>query len=480
MKKPILILQMQRMGDLILSFPLLGVLQKKYPENPLWTVAEPCFFSEFYDLAPKTVFFPPTAAKQLQTQTYEMVINLSHREPALRLAGQVQAEKHYGFYDKNSTTYIGGDWPLYRASIVDNNHFNLFHWSDLYVLEHLQGSKIPPWKTMSSIKHHEKIIGIFVGASEKEKRPSAFFFAKLAKSLSRKGYRTFFLGGPKDIPIANEAVALSGLKGSSLCGNFNLKQLVVILKKLALFITADTGPMHLAAWVNTPILNISLGPVNPWETGPRAVSNTLAKTANYIVQPNIACSACWKACQGTQRCQERLHSERIALLAHAILHTNAESNMLNRIEMPELNIFQTANDPHGLYDLLPQNTTTLSTRHALGKFWQSWFWYRLQKNVNRPPLPKQQFQNLSAEYNHASDLLRHGILQLGNAFRKHLKQSIKSANKNLPAHMWKFFPTPVHPLSSFLQLYLQNNEYSLSAWEQVLHDLEELYAIVSD
>ncbi len=472
---------MQRMGDLILSFPLLGLLQKKFPNNPLWTVAEPCFFTQFYDFTPKTVFFPPTAAKQLQSQAYEMVINLSHREDAKILAGQVQAEKRYGFYQKKSTTYIGGEWPLYRASMVQNNHFNLFHWSDLYVLEHLQGAKIPPWKTASSIQQHEKIIGIFVGASEKEKRPTPLFFAKLAKSLSRKGYRTFFLGGPEDIPIANEAVALSGLQGASLCGTFNLKQLVVILKKLALFITADTGPMHLAAWVHTPILNISLGPVNPWETGPRAVSYAHNKPANYIVQPNIACSACWKACYATQRCQDRLHPERIALLAHAILHTTTENNMLNRIELPGLNVFRTANDAFGRYDLVPLNATETGVRHTLGKFWQSWFWYRLQKNINTLPHEQfhEQFHEICVKHQHTGHMLRHGILELGNTFRKYLKQSFKNKNTHLPAQLWKYFPAVTHPLSSFLQLYIQNNEYSHGAWEQVLQDLEDMYTIVS-
>ncbi len=479
MQKPILVLQMQRMGDLILSFPLLALLQKKYPQNPTWTVAEQAFFSEFYDLAPKTVFFPPSAAKDLQTQDFAMVINLSHRKDAIALAGQVRAEKRYGYYSEKNYTYIGGDWSLYKASIVQNNVFNLFHWSDLYLLEHLNGEKIPPWRSVNNVEQNDKIIGIFVGASEKEKRPTPQFSAKLAKALSRKGYRTFFLGGPEDIPIANEAVNLSGLKGSSLCGTFNLEQLVTILRKLTLFITPDTGPMHLAAWVHTPILNISLGPVNPWETGPRSVQYANLGKRNYIVQPDIDCSACWKACAGKQLCQEFLHPERIALLAHSLIQNNSGNDLLKRIELPKLSIYETANDALGRYNLIPINDTKSTARHDLGKFWQSWFWYRLHKSAVQKALPTQEFQLLCSNHTQTSELLHHGIRMFGNTFRKTLKQYFKFKKANFPRETWKYFPVPVQPFSGFVQLYLQNNEYSHAAWEQVLQDLDDLYTITT-
>ena len=38
--KPILVIQMQRMGDLILSFPLFLWLMRRYPGHPLWIRSE--------------------------------------------------------------------------------------------------------------------------------------------------------------------------------------------------------------------------------------------------------------------------------------------------------------------------------------------------------------------------------------------------------------------------------------------------------
>lgn len=60
-EEPTLIIQMQRMGDLILSFPLCSRLLLLEPERPVWVAGEPAFFSGLKPLAPQVVFLPLTA-----------------------------------------------------------------------------------------------------------------------------------------------------------------------------------------------------------------------------------------------------------------------------------------------------------------------------------------------------------------------------------------------------------------------------------
>ena len=50
--KPILVIQMQRMGDLILSFPLFLWLMRRYPGHPLWVAADPHFFRPLRPVGP--------------------------------------------------------------------------------------------------------------------------------------------------------------------------------------------------------------------------------------------------------------------------------------------------------------------------------------------------------------------------------------------------------------------------------------------
>ncbi len=477
MGNPILVLQMQRMGDLILSFPLLGILQNIYADHPIWTVAEEQFFSQLMPMAPKTVFFAPSAAPALVNQPYKAVINLSHRPDAALLAGNVQAEERYGAYTQNGSTFLGGDWALYRASIVHNNRYNLFHWSDLYLLDHLQNAKIPPWNVNTIPQPKENTIGIFVGASEPEKRPSTTHYAKLAALLSRKGYKTLFLGGPDDVAYGLEIERLSNLKGASLCGRFNVEQLALVLQSLSLFITPDTGPMHLAAWVNTPIINLSLGPVNPWETGPHGSMHT----QHYVLQPKVPCAGCWQACKNIKYCHQKLQPEHVALVAHKIIQgqkNTSQEDPLKHISLPQIAIYRTSQDAHGLYTLLSYEKAELpASREVLSLFWKQWFWHRLQKSPSQKTHAQEAFSTLQNIYPHLAHNLQKGIIQFGKSLRQELKNTLIHKKHTLTNNFWKNFPEEIHPFSSYAYLYLQNNGYALHAWEEIINQLECLYNV---
>ena len=132
---PNLIIQLQRMGDLVMSFPLLAWLKAADPTRPLWVLAEPGFFEPLMPLSPDAVFFPPEAEEQLARTPLHRVINLSHRPEAARLASRMKAEYLLGPYASGEVVRIKGAWQLYRASLVHNNRHNLLHWADLNALD---------------------------------------------------------------------------------------------------------------------------------------------------------------------------------------------------------------------------------------------------------------------------------------------------------------------------------------------------------
>ncbi len=65
-QRPTLVIQLQRMGDLILSFPLLQKLSMVEPYRPIWVVAEPMFYQELIPIAPTAIFFEPSMIGSLQ------------------------------------------------------------------------------------------------------------------------------------------------------------------------------------------------------------------------------------------------------------------------------------------------------------------------------------------------------------------------------------------------------------------------------
>ena len=124
-KDPILVLQMQRMGDLILSFPLLIMLLKKYPGHPVWVAAEEIFFKGLMPIAPEVTFFPSNALPRMYGHKFHMVLNLSHRPEAGALASKVRSDQWIGpLQNEDGSAYIEGPWQLYRASLTHNNRHN--------------------------------------------------------------------------------------------------------------------------------------------------------------------------------------------------------------------------------------------------------------------------------------------------------------------------------------------------------------------
>lgn len=478
---PILVLQMQRMGDLILTFPLLALLHTRYPGHPIWTVAEPRFFQELRPFCPPTVFFPPEASARLRTVHYKAVINLSHRPDAAALCGAVSADARFGAYTTDAGRYIDGYWSLYRASIVHNNRHNLFHWGDLQLLDHCGHGPMPHFDPITTGQGENTggntparalnsgRVGIFVGASEPDKRPSPQFFGHLGAALLRKGLRPFFLGGPDDVALGREAQEVSGISGSNLCGKHSVTELAEVLRSLALCITPDTGPMHLAAWVGTPVLNLSLGPVHAWETGPRL-------PGHYVLRPRLSCGGCWQCPGAGARCHGKFHAGRVALVAHTLLH-NARS--LPSLRLPGLSLARTTRDARGLYTLEPVLPDAPSHRMLLAQFWREWFWYG-QSSATQPLPPLE--QAAAAVQTEAPALARRlaGCLpRMGKEISQNLGRNLgrKTQGAQLSPAFWQSLPPLLRPFSGHMQLRLQNAEYAPTAWEAVLGDLALLARI---
>ncbi|MBR4741581.1 MAG: glycosyltransferase family 9 protein, partial [Desulfovibrio sp.] len=216
---PILILQMQRMGDLLLSFPLLLDLKRLYPQNPLWVVAEPTFFTPLLHVAPNVTFFPPAGLNNtLLTTKYFLVCNISMRQEAAAFMEKVQAERLLGPHLVHNSLFVHGFWHLYRHQLTQNNRHNTLHWADLYRLD------LYP-KLNSNLLTYRKVeprvgrkIGLVLGASSEHKRPDLHFWRILAKKLQNDKKLLFFFGGQGEAEMGEKLAASLKMPESNLCG----------------------------------------------------------------------------------------------------------------------------------------------------------------------------------------------------------------------------------------------------------------------
>jgi len=140
-------------------------------------------------------------------------------------------------------------------------------------------------------KSKKKILGINPGASYgSAKRWYPQEFAKVASELSAE-YDIVIFGGPSEIDIAGDieqALIDSSVKNyKNLADNTTITELINKISSLDLFITGDSGPMHIAAAFQIPTVAI-FGPTKDKET-----SQWMNKKS-IIVKKNLNCQPCMK------------------------------------------------------------------------------------------------------------------------------------------------------------------------------------------
>ena len=122
----------------------------------------------------------------------------------------------------------------------------------------------------------DKLLGIHPAASCPSKVWPPERFAEVADKLSAKyGFKTVIVAGPRDTEKAKVMQEHMHTQALNLAGKASVSQLASILKRCSLFISNDSGPVHMATAVSTPVISIfgraqkGLGPKRWGPMGPK-------------------------------------------------------------------------------------------------------------------------------------------------------------------------------------------------------------------
>jgi lipopolysaccharide heptosyltransferase I len=111
-------------------------------------------------------------------------------------------------------------------------------------------------------------------------------FREVAERLSHHGCRVAFTGSGDDRKLIDEICRPMKVPILRLDGRTSLKTLAALYHRAKAVITTDTGPMHLAAAVGTPVVAL-FGPTAPWRTGPYGEDHV-------AVRVGLSCSPCFR------------------------------------------------------------------------------------------------------------------------------------------------------------------------------------------
>lgn len=151
-----------------------------------------------------------------------------------------------------------------------------------------------------------EFVAVLPGARWESKRWAAESWAALIDALQqRNAPRVVLLGGPDERDLAASIVAAARGPVANLVGQTSLRELAAILARAKRVICCDSGPMHIAAALNRPLVAL-FGPTNPARTGPYSPRAT-------VVRLPLTCSPCYaRHCPlGHHDCMKKLDVERV-------------------------------------------------------------------------------------------------------------------------------------------------------------------------
>ncbi len=298
MYKKILVINLMHLGDLMLVTPALRTLRKNFPAAHIALLADKkladlvqlnkhideCILIDKKGADDTFINFVKFIFK-IRAQKFDLVINLHRNERASALAAFSGADKIVGYskplfsffftkvMDNPSiahhikhglkTEYVPGSQHQVKShfdvlreavGITEFDDGGLEMWIDAETksnAEKIFNENFPP---------NTKVIAFNIGASWQTKRWLDEYFAICADTLIKRGYGVAFLGGPMDVEIVDACVAKMAEKNNPLLkiftGKFNLATVAGFLDKCVLFLTTDSGPMHIGVARNIPIVTM--------------------------------------------------------------------------------------------------------------------------------------------------------------------------------------------------------------------------------
>ncbi|MDO8427260.1 MAG: glycosyltransferase family 9 protein [Deltaproteobacteria bacterium] len=149
------------------------------------------------------------------------------------------------------------------------------------------------------------LIGLQPGASTLSRQWFPERFIELGKRLVDNGHKVILTGSPEEAALCGKIA--EGIGGGAFVAaeRLNLKAVPALIKRLSAFVTGDTGPMHIAITVGTPVVAL-YAVADARKTGP-----LYDRQRHRVIQKDRTCEPCsLKKCR-YQKCMENISADEV-------------------------------------------------------------------------------------------------------------------------------------------------------------------------
>ena len=309
--KSICVLRLSAIGDVCNAVAAIQAIQAQWPDTKMtWVVgkAETTLLAGLDSV--EFIVFDKSKGyrayidlrKQCRNRKFDVLL---HMQSALRASVAslfISAKTKVGFDFERATE---GQWFFSKHKIqaqkrphVLDGFMGFVHKLGLAV------PTVPTWSMPIDAEHRmwaqtvladKRTAIISPAASKTERNWHSVGYAKVAEYLVSLGFQVLVCGGVSVVEkaLGREIEKNCRVPFKSLIGKTDLKQLLALIESSQLLISPDSGPVHMAVSVNTPVVGL-YAQSNPQRTGPylyldyvvdyypEAIKNALGKEFAHI------------------------------------------------------------------------------------------------------------------------------------------------------------------------------------------------------
>lgn len=288
--RDICIVMLSAIGDAVHVLPVAIALKRAWPHSRITWVIQPVphtlvvghpaiddfiVFERRRGL--RTLEGFQSVADQLRDRRFDLLLGLQVYLKAGLITGLARSRVKLGFDRRRARDlqwlFTNERIPAHAPQHVQDQYFEFLQYLgvdpepvtwDLTLSDHERRAQADFFAELDG-----PICAVVVGTSKPEKNWAPERYAKLLERIEADfGLVPVLVGGPSEAErrIADRVLASTGAHVVSALGP-DLRRLVYIVEGSALLVTPDTGPLHIARALGTPVVSL-FGHTNPKRSGP--------------------------------------------------------------------------------------------------------------------------------------------------------------------------------------------------------------------
>ncbi len=380
----ILIVNLTRFGDLLQTSPVIEGLKRSRPGCEITLLAEKSFaevcegipaLDRIYRIDLDTLGaelleggaklldgfnYVRRVIDDLRSEGFSLGLNYSSSKMTAVFMGLLRIGDLRGWtMTEDGFRIIAHPWSRLFASMCLNRRFAVYNLVDYY----LRMADIQPWGgglyyrisdearagarrvlREAGWREGEKLVAIQLGASRSARCWPQRSFVELGREISASlGMRVVLIGGRLDRELAARTHLELGGVALNLCGATSIAELGGVLEQCEALITGDTGPMHMAVAMKTPVIALFFGPASAFDTGPYS-------EGNVVLQSEVACAPCDHNVNCLRPfCREEITAAMVARALRLRLEGRFDDLAREASRWRSVRVFRTTFDRQGFY-----------------------------------------------------------------------------------------------------------------------------------